>query len=237
MNLRDSTRLAWHLIWLAGVAASCARQTWAQPDGADPEAAPGTHRAAEGCQPVADSPVRPGIWENDVGDGFRRGVRHFGFGLGIGLGAGAFGGKERHELALGAVRFGRMLGGLGAEHQWYRGNSELIGELWGGAQYNVRRRNLFGLTPLLRYNFATRSPWVPFVNGGVGVAYSNIGGPDLSNGFQFNVQVGAGARYFYRPDTALTFQYRWFHLSNAGLNKPNTGLNSQVLFAGLERFF
>src|SRR5262249_55045181 len=153
---------------------------------------------------------------------------------GIGLGAGAFGGKERHQLALGSVRFGRMFGGLEAENRWYRGNAELIGELWGGVQYRSRHRSLFGFTPLIRYNFATGSPWVPFVNGGVGVAYTNIGEPDLSNGFQFNVQVGAGAHYFFRDDTALTFQYRWFHLSNAGLNKPNTGLNSQVLFAGLE---
>jgi hypothetical protein len=30
---------------------------------------------------------------------------------------------------------------------------------------------------------------------------------------------------------------RWFHLSNAGLNRANSGLNTQVVFAGLSRFF
>jgi opacity protein-like surface antigen len=181
--------------------------------------------------------VRSRIWENGIGHGFRQGTRHTGFELGIGLGAGAFGGKDGHKLALGAVRFGRMLGGLEAEKRWYRGNSEWMAELWGGIQYSPRRRTLFGITPLLRYNFATDSPWVPFINGGVGFAYTNIGGPDLSNGFQFNIQVGAGTHYFLREDTALTIQYRWLHLSNAGLNRPNTGLNSQIIYAGLERFY
>jgi lipid A 3-O-deacylase len=145
--------------------------------------------------------------------------------------------KEHHDLALASARFGRMLGGPAAGNRWYHGNAELLGELWGGVQTHPRHRSLFGLTPLLRYHFATGSRWVPFVNAGVGLAYSNICGRDLSNGFQVNLQAGAGTHYFLREELALAPEYRWFHLSNAGLNRPNTGLNTQMLFAGLSRFF
>jgi lipid A 3-O-deacylase len=88
-----------------------------------------------------------------------------------------------------------------------------------------------------RYHFATGSRWVPFVSAGVGVAYTNIAGRDLSNGFQFNLQAGAGTHYFLQEGLALTLESRWSHLSNAGLNRPNTGLNSQMVFAGLSRFY
>jgi lipid A 3-O-deacylase len=232
MKHSSFTRLVGCLLGLTGIVAIGAGQAVAQPT-------PPTGAGADAAPPPAEAAprVRPGIWENGIGHGFRRGTTETGFGLGIGLGAGTFGTKERHRLVLGAVRVGRMLGGLEAEDRWYRGNAELIAELWGGIQYRPLRRLLFGLTPLLRYNFATGSPWVPFINGGVGIAYTNIGGPDLSDGFQFSVQVGAGVHYFFREDTALTLQYRWFHLSNAGLNRPNTGLNSQIIYTGLERFF
>ena len=172
-----------------------------------------------------------------MGSGLRRGTREAEYGLGVGFGGHGFGSKERHDLALTSLHFGQMLGGPSAENRWYRGNVELVGELWGGVQTHPRHRSLLGLTPLLRYNFATGSRWVPFVNAGVGLAYTNISGHDLSNGFQFNLQAGAGMHYFLREGLALALEFRWFHLSNAGLNRPNTGLNSQLVFAGLSRFF
>src|SRR5205823_14061440 len=144
---------------------------------------------------------------------------------------------ERHDLSLASVRFGWMLSRQGDPDRWRRGHLELIGELWGGVQSNGRRRTLVGLTPLLRYNFAAGGRWVPFVEGGVGIAYTNLAGRDLSDGFQFNPQAGVGTHYFLREDLALTLQYRWFHLSNAGLNRPNSGLNSQMVFAGVSRFY
>jgi Lipid A 3-O-deacylase (PagL) len=39
--------------------------------------------------------------------------------------------------------------------------------------------------------------WVPFVEGGVGAAYTNIAGRDLSEGFQFNLQAGGALTTSY----------------------------------------
>jgi lipid A 3-O-deacylase len=227
MDIRSYARLARLLLWLVGLIASCAGQTPAEPRDAEPQLSP----AVEALR------VRPGIWEDEIGNGFHRGTTQIGSGLAAGFGTHALGSKDGHDLALTSLRFGRMLSGPGAGNQWYRGNLELLGELWGGIQIHPRHRFLVGFTPLLRHNFATGGRWVPFVEGGVGVAYTNIAGRDLSNGFQFNLQAGAGTHFFLREDTALTLEYRFFHLSNAGLNVPNTGLNTELVFAGLSRFY
>jgi lipid A 3-O-deacylase len=154
----------------------------------------------------------------------------------VGFGTHALGSKQRHDLTLASLRFGRMLGWKGDLDRWRHGHCELIGELWGGVQRNSPSRTLAGLTPFIRYNFAAAGRWVPFVDFGAGAAYTNIHGHDLSEGWQFNLQGGLGAHYRLREQLALTFQYRWFHLSNAGLNVPNSGLNSQVVFVGLSHF-
>jgi opacity protein-like surface antigen len=187
----------------------------------------------EGASPALVVTPRPaatarrGIWQSGIGRGFRKGARQSGLVLGAGQGTQHFGSRYGHDLALTTAGFGRMLGP----------NWELRGELFGGQQVEPTDRALFGVTPLLRYNFATRSRWVPFADGGVGVSYTTIRDGDLSTDFQFNVQAGAGAHYFFREDQALTVQYRFFHLSNARVKLPNNAVNTHMLFAGVNWFF
>jgi len=78
---------------------------------------------------------------------------------------------------------------------------------------------------------------VPFVDGGVGLSATNIDSVDLTGTFQFNVQAGAGTHYFLGDRIALTGQYRWLHFSNAGIQEPNHGTNTQMFLAGLSWFF
>jgi lipid A 3-O-deacylase len=224
--------------WIVGLAASCLPvPSWAQrapepvPQAASAEPAPQASSTAALARPL------PGFEADEPPHRFRRPTRQFGSALAVGFGTYDFGGKERHDLALTSIRFGQALGRPVDGDPWRQGHLELIGELWGGTQRNGRRHALFGITPLLRYNFAARGRFVPFGDAGAGVAYTTIAGRDLSNGFQFNLQAGVGTHYFLREDLALTLQYRWFHLSNAGLNRPNTGLNSLVVFAGISRFY
>ena len=178
---------------------------------------------------------RSDLWESGIGSGFRKGALQGGLALGVGIGNKSLGSRSSHDLALATARFGWVFNGVEG-HGWYRGNPELVVEFWGGRQVRPTGRTVYGLTPLLRYNFATGSRWVPFVNGGVGIANTSIRDRDLSTGFEFNVQVGAGTHYFLREATALTVQYRWFHLSNAGIKAPNNGTNTQLFFAGLTWF-
>jgi lipid A 3-O-deacylase len=182
-------------------------------------------------------PPRPGIWKDRLGEGFREDTLHAGFAFGAGFGIRAFGGTISHDLALASVNLGWIFTDVVAEDKWYRGNWEWLNELFSGGQFNPDGRYFVGWTTGLRYNFATGSRWTPFVDGGVGLSGTDIGEPDLSGTFQFNVQVGLGTHYFFRDDAAVTFQYRWLHFSNAGTNEPNRGTNTQMFLAGLTWFF
>lgn len=178
------------------------------------------------------------IWKDGVGNGFREDTFHAGFALGAGFGVRAFGGRISHDLALASVNFGWIFSDVVAEDKWYRGNWEWLNELFAGGQFQPDDGSYFvGWTTGLRYNFATGTRWVPFVDGGVGLSGTDIEDPDLSGTFQFNVQVGLGTHYFFRDDMAVTLQYRWLHFSNAGTKEPNHGTNTQMFLAGLTWFF
>lgn len=182
-------------------------------------------------------PVSSGIWKGAVGAGFLRSVQHVAVGAGAGPGMEIFGSRQAHDLALGSVSYGRMWGDVKGEGHWWRGNWEWRAEVFGGAQFHPTGDYLVGLTPHLRYNFATGTRWVPFFDLGAGVTGTDIRNGDLGGWFQFNLQAGAGVNYFFRNNAALSLEARYLHLSNARLSTPNLGLNSILFLAGLNWFF
>jgi len=186
---------------------------------------------------LLEGPGPNSIWENGIGDGFRRGLQSFTAGAAGAYGLKAFGSYESHDLGLVSVEYGRMLGPVLGRHYGLRGNFEARIELFGGAQLSPGRDWLVGLTPHLRYNFATGTRWVPFLDIGAGVSATSIGPPDLSGTFEFNLQACAGVNRFLRDDLALTLEARYLHMSCAGLSSPNSGLNAVVGMLGLTWFF
>lgn len=177
------------------------------------------------------------IWQDAVGQGFRAGLQSVGFDLGAGQGVRIFGSKEHHDLALASLSYGYMLGPVRGNGRWYRGNWELRGELIGGAQFSPTTDWIIGVAPHLRYNFASGTRIIPFVDLGAGVTATSIGPPDLSHYFEFNLQTAIGARWFIQPKVALEFEVRYLHMSCAGLNTPNLGLNNVNGMVGVTWFF
>ena len=153
--------------------------------------------------------------------------------LGAGFGVAAMGTEIAHDLATATIHAGKL---LETEHPFFR-HIELGGELWGGGQYHPESAYVLGLTPVLRYHFLPKARFTPFVDGGAGVTATDIMHPDLSTTFEFNLQVGAGFHWTLRKDLALTFQARYLHISNAGIETPNNGVNSFLFSAGVTRFF
>jgi len=96
---------------------------------------------------------------------------------------------------------------------------------------------LIGLTPHLRYNFATGTRWIPFLDGGAGVTATGIGHPDLGGTFEFNLQPALGVQRFIRDNLALTAQVKYMHMSSAGIDHPNLGVNNVVFMIGLVWLF
>ena len=176
------------------------------------------------------------IWENGVGEGFRSAAQSITVTTGAGYGLEDFGSKQSHDLALVSVAYGYMLGTLWRDH-WFRGNGELRGEFFTGEQFSPSSDWLMGVAPHLRYNFATGTRWVPYLDAGAGVSATSIGPPDLSHYFEFNLQATAGIRCFIRNNLALCAETRYLHMSCAGINKPNEGLNTMMGMVGVSWFF
>jgi len=178
-----------------------------------------------------------GIWQRAIGEGFRPGVQTLSLEAGGAGGLAAFGGRQAHDFALTSVSYGYMLGKVVGEGHWYRGNMEIRGELFGGLQVSPSRDWLVGLTPHLRYNFATGTRWIPFADLGAGLSATGIGPPDASGTFEFNLQANAGVHRFLRDNLALTFEAGYMHLSCAGIHKPNLGINTVKGLLGVTWFF
>ena len=177
------------------------------------------------------------IWENGVGEGFRSGVESVGLSIGANYGVAMLGGRESHHLALTSLSYGRVLRPVRGARHWYRGNWELRGELFSGAEFSPDTEWIVGLTPHLRYNFATGTRWIPFVDLGAGVTATSIGPPDLSGIFEFNLQACVGTHWFIKENVALTMEARYLHLSCARISDPNLGLNGVTGLVGLTFFF
>jgi lipid A 3-O-deacylase len=180
---------------------------------------------------------RDPIWQNGVGCGFQKHAVEAGFSIGAGAGMAVFGSQVPHDLAIGEVHVGTMLTGTMATNHWWRGNFELLGSLFGGVQFNPNDRYLVGIGPMLRYNFATGSCLVPFIGGGAGASLTDIRRPDLSTDFEFNLQADGGIHCFFRRNMAVTVEGRWLHLSNAGIDHPNNGVNTPLGMLGLTWWF
>jgi hypothetical protein len=95
-----------------------------------------------------------------------------------------------------------------------------------------------GASVLIRYNFVTGTRWVPFFDLGGGILYWNLRLPTLlETQFNFTLQTGPGIHYFATDHLAVTGQVRLHHISNAGIEVPNNGVNSTVYLLGVSYFF
>jgi hypothetical protein len=177
------------------------------------------------------------IWTNGLGNGFRPGVQTLNGEAGGSYGLNAFGSRQAHHLVLGSLSYGYMRSPVRNADHWYRGNWEWRAELFGGEQFSPTDDWILGLTPHLRYNLATGTRLIPFVDGGAGVTFMRADQPDLSSDFEFNLQGGTGVHYFVRNNLAVTVEARYFHISDAGIRHPNYGLNGVGGMIGLTWFF
>jgi hypothetical protein len=177
------------------------------------------------------------IWQSEVGEGFLPTVQTFSVEAGVALGVRMLGGKEDHDLALLSLSYGHMLSQVKGEGHWYRGNFEGRLELFGGGQYYPTSDAIIGLTPHLRYDFATGTSWIPFFDLGAGVTATSISPPDLSGTFEFNLQATTGIHWFMRDDLALTGEVRYLHVSCGGIHAPNLGMNCATFMIGMTWFF
>jgi hypothetical protein len=94
----------------------------------------------------------------------------------------------------------------------------------------------FAVAPLgLTAELAQRHPVHPFLETMEGMIASTEPIPERqpnATGLNFLLDGGGGIRWNMRPRSALTFGYRFLHISNAGTTSFNPGLNNNVIYVG-----
>ncbi|MBX7158408.1 MAG: acyloxyacyl hydrolase [Verrucomicrobiia bacterium] len=115
---------------------------------------------------------------------------------------------------------------LGSNDAWYRGNVQLVGELFIAEIFNTVGGGSIVVGPnvLARYNFV-QPGWkiVPFVQAGPGLVYTDTDNNAIGSHYCFQLNGGAGLRYLINDDWAVSVEGDWHHMSNAGFAKSNLG--------------
>lgn len=118
---------------------------------------------------------------------------------------------------------------------WYRGQVALGAELLAFETSEPLTGYGVGITPKLHYTFVGLSRLQPYVEGGGGPIWTDLGGrvPEQPGQFNFVVWGGAGCAWLLTPQWAIHAGHRFVHISNGGTGAPNSGLNFGLPFAGL----
>ncbi len=110
---------------------------------------------------------------------------------------------------------------------------EIVNEgIFGNAVHPGGR--LTGYALLFRFDGRNHGRFIPFFDAGGGMQYTTLHtkAPELSGSFQFSPQAGLGIQYFFDPQRALVLEYRYMHMSNAGIEPPNHGFNASMITIG-----
>jgi hypothetical protein len=190
---------------------------------------------------AASSPtpqLSPGkIAESSVGDGFQKHSSSVEVKLIRAFGTTETGSVRSHNMWLTEIQGGLMLTDVVAGDHWWGGNVEGLAQFMIGGQDHPEGAYFTGLNGGLSYHVRTGTPVDPFVSGSIGIAATDVGPPDLSGTFQFNEQIGAGARYLLSKRHAITIAYAYWHVSNGGIREPNDGINAHLLSIGFAWLF
>ena len=129
------------------------------------------------------------------------------------------------------------------DKQWFTGGDWLVTGYWEASLGSWRGRSAAGnnqtitdasITPVFRLQQKNPGEFAPYAEAAIGFhlitptfIYANR---NFGSAFQFGDHIGVGARFGDRRQFDLG--YRFQHLSNGGIKKPNQGISfNQIRFA------
>jgi lipid A 3-O-deacylase len=93
-----------------------------------------------------------------------------------------------------------------------------------------------GVDPFaLKWNFATHGSVVPYIDIGGGTLFTNVKTPPGTSHVNFTTSGAIGA-HFLRSKYNLSAEIRFMHISNAGISRPNPGINTIQVRLGFGLF-
>ncbi|SVD61057.1 uncharacterized protein METZ01_LOCUS413911 [marine metagenome] len=88
----------------------------------------------------------------------------------------------------------------------------------------------FSVVPMVRYRHRLDQDWAAFVEGGLGLAYSDLRGVNLGSRMHFASQASAGLAHPGQSGRRVSVGLRVRHISHAGLwADANSGFNTEYL--------
>lgn len=122
---------------------------------------------------------------------------------------------------------------------WYRGQVSVGAEMVYIQFQEPILTHGVGFTPKIKYSFVALDRIRPYAEFAGGPFWSDLTGkiPEESGEFNFILSAGFGVSYFLTDQAALNIGYRFQHISNAGTNYPNIGLNASLPFGGFSFYF
>lgn len=149
------------------------------------------------------------------------------FGPWVGGGSSVPGGVSDTGFFNAGFRVGRVMSGQHGPG-FLHGNLELAGEFI--PAYVVFQDNTvygFGFTPaLFKWNFTSKRRVVPYFEAGSGLLFTRSSVPAFTSRVNFTPQAAFGLQFLTREKRAWSVAARYVHISNAGLESPNPGINS-----------
>jgi opacity protein-like surface antigen len=122
---------------------------------------------------------------------------------------------------------------------WYRGQVSL-----GAEMVYIQFQEPFvthgvGFAPKIKYTFVALDRIRPYAEFAGGPFWTDLAGkiPEESSRFNFVLMAGFGVSYFLTDQVALNVGYRFQHISNAGTQYPNLGLNASLPYGGFSFYF
>jgi lipid A 3-O-deacylase len=89
-----------------------------------------------------------------------------------------------------------------------------------------------GMMALYYLDFFSTSRLLPYLEGGIGVIYTDFQVEGQGSRFNFNPQIGFGTEFKWDSGAPFFGTIRLHHISNGGLSGENRGVNSLVLMIG-----
>jgi hypothetical protein len=151
-----------------------------------------------------------------------------------------------HSVSGGTSKTG--VGNVGLRYGWVLTRPHGPGFLKGRFEYAVDAVPLFlvfqptntsygfGLNPIdLKWNFATRGDFVPFIELDGGTLFTSNEVPRGTSKTNFTTSAALGT-HILEERYNWSLELRYMHISNAGLTSPNPGINTLQVRLGIGRF-
>ena len=159
------------------------------------------------------------------------------FGPWVGGGTSVPGGISDTHLFNVGFRAGRVMTGQHGP-SFLRGNLQWVGD-FSPVTVVSQETNVYGfsVTPaLFKWNFTSKRRFVPYFEAGGGLLFTRTTVPAFTSRVNFTPQAAFGLQVVTREKRAWSVAARYVHISNAGLETLNPGINSIQFTLGYSWF-